>query len=148
MSEFKKLFKELEDLTGSSNTSCKKFTSLSIFLAGLRPRPLGRKERPAIIRASDYCFIGRGLGRGCRPLPNLWLHPNGMFPYCLKDLGFQIESCGSAGHKIARHPAIDLALYPNFNCGHNQGAVVKRGYINTLYKFVTQHEEAIKEHLK
>ncbi len=42
MTEFKKLFKELEDLTGSSNTSCKKFTSL------------------------------------------------------LKDLGFQIESCGSA----------------------------------------------------
>jgi len=94
MTKFKKLFKELENLTGSSNTSCKKFTSL------------------------------------------------------LKDLGFQIENCGSAGHKIARHPAIDLTLYPNFNCGHNQGAVVRRGYINTLYKFVEQHEDAIKEYLK
>ena len=55
---------------------------LSIFLVGLRPRPLGRKERPAIIRASDYCFIACGLGRRYKPLPNLWLHPNGMFPYC------------------------------------------------------------------
>jgi hypothetical protein len=94
MAEFKKLFRELEELTGSSNASCKKFTSL------------------------------------------------------LKDLGFQIENCGSAGHKIARHPAVDLALYPNYNCGHNQGSVVKRVYINTIYKFVIQHEDAIKEYLK
>jgi hypothetical protein len=94
MTEFKKLFKELEDLTGSSNTSCKKFTSL------------------------------------------------------LKDLGFQIVNCGSAGHKIAIHPAIVLSEYPNFNCGHNQGAVVNRVYINKIYKFVEQHEDAIKEYLR
>ena len=93
MTEFKKLFKELENLTGSSNTSCKEFTNI------------------------------------------------------LKDLGFQIESCGSAGHKIAKHPAIELTLYPNFNCGHNQGVAIKRPYINKLYKFVKQHEDAIKEYL-
>jgi hypothetical protein len=94
MTKFQKIFKELEDLTGSSNTSCKKFTSL------------------------------------------------------LTNLGFQIVNCGSAGHKIAMHPAIDLPEYPNFNCGHNQGAVVKRVYINKIYKFVERHKEAIKEHLK
>ncbi len=57
-------------------------------------------------------------------------------------------NCGSAGHKIAKHPAIDLHEYPNFNCGHSQGAVVKRVYINKLYKFVEQHEDEIKEYLK
>jgi hypothetical protein len=43
------------------------------FLAGLKPRPSGRKERPQ--QAKRSCFLGRGLGRGCKPLPNLWLHP-------------------------------------------------------------------------
>jgi hypothetical protein len=43
------------------------------FLAGLKPRPSGRKERPQ--QAKRSCFLGRGLGRGCKPLLNLWLHP-------------------------------------------------------------------------
>lgn len=70
------------------------------------------------------------------------------FTNVLTDLGFQIENCGSAGHKIAKHPAIELIEYPDYNCGHNQGAAVKRPYINKLYKFVKQHEDAIKEYLK
>ena len=69
------------------------------------------------------------------------------FTSVLEALGFQIENCGSAGHKIARHPAIALPEYPNYNCGHAQGAAIKRPYIKKLFKFVKQHEEALKEHL-
>lgn len=70
------------------------------------------------------------------------------FTHLLEELGFQIENCGNAGHKIARHPAIALTEYPNYNCGHNQGATIKRNYIKKLHKFVKQYEEAIKEHIK
>lgn len=70
------------------------------------------------------------------------------FTNLLIALGFQIENCGSAGHKIARHPAVSLIEYPNYNCGHNKGEAVKRPYIKKLYKFVKQHENAIKEHMK
>jgi len=70
------------------------------------------------------------------------------FTYLLIALGFQIENCGSAGHKIARHPTVSLIEYPNYNCGHNKGEAVKRPYIKKLYKFVKQHENAIKEHMK
>ncbi len=70
------------------------------------------------------------------------------FTNLLLALGFQIENCGSAGHKIARHPAVSLIEYPNYNCGHNMGEAVKRPYIKKLYKFVKQHESAIKEHMK
>jgi len=65
------------------------------------------------------------------------------FTNLLIALGFQIENCGSAGHKIARHPAVSLIEYPNYN-----GEAIKRPYIKKLYKFVKQHENAIKEHLK
>lgn len=70
------------------------------------------------------------------------------FTNILIALGFQIESCGSAGHKIARHPAVSLIEYPNYNCGHNKGEAVKRPYIKKLYKFVKEHEKAIMEYLK
>lgn len=70
------------------------------------------------------------------------------FTNVLEALGFQIDNCGNAGHKIARHPAVSLIEYPNYNCGHNRGEAVKRPYIKKLYKFVKQHEKAIKEHLE
>lgn len=71
------------------------------------------------------------------------------FTNLLVALGFQIENCGSAGHKIARHPAVSLIEYPNYNCDHNKGKAVKQHpYIKKLYKFVKQLEEAIKEYLK
>lgn len=70
------------------------------------------------------------------------------FTSVLEDLGFQIVDCGSAGHKIAKHPAIDLAEFPDYNCGHNQGASVKRNYIKKLHKFVRQYEWVIKEYIK
>jgi ankyrin repeat protein len=44
------------------------------FPCWFRPRPSGRKERPQ--QAKRSCFLGRGLGRGCIPLPNHWLHPH------------------------------------------------------------------------
>lgn len=69
------------------------------------------------------------------------------FTRILVDLGFQIEDCGSAGHKIAKHPAIALMDYPNYNCGHNQGATVKRPYIKKLHRFVEQYEDEIKRYL-
>lgn len=94
MSEFKKLFRKLGDLTSSGNTTCKEFTGV------------------------------------------------------LEDLGFQIVNCGNAGHKIAKHPAIALNEYPDYNFGHNEGAVVKRPYIKKLYKFVMQYQDDIKECLK
>lgn len=35
------------------------------------------------------------------------------FTNLLIALGFQIENCGSVGHKIARHPAVSLIIeYP------------------------------------
>ena len=70
------------------------------------------------------------------------------FTGVLEALGFNIENCGNAGHKIAKHPAITLTEYPDYNCGHNQGEAVKRPYIKKLHKFVKQHEDAIKEYLK
>ena len=94
MKNFENLFRELDNLTKSANTSCKDFTSL------------------------------------------------------LENLGFEIVSCGNAGHKIAKHPAISLAEYPDFNCGHNQGSAIKRPYIKKLYGFVKLHKEVIKEYLK
>lgn len=69
------------------------------------------------------------------------------FTKVLVDLGFDLESCGSAGHKIAKHPAIHVLEYPNFNCGHSQGDKVHRQYIKNLYRFVTNHREEIKEYL-
>lgn len=70
------------------------------------------------------------------------------FTAILEKLGFQIVDCGSAGHKIAKHPAVDWREYPDFDCGHSKGANVKPIYIKKLYKFVKQNEEGIKEHLK
>lgn len=70
------------------------------------------------------------------------------FTSLLEDLGFEIVSCGSAGHKIAKHPAVSLNEYPDYNCGHNQGSTVKRPYIKKLYKFVELHNEVIKGYLK
>ena len=66
----------------------------------------------------------------------------------LQELGFQIVDCGSAGHKIAKHPAVNLIEYPDYNCGHNEGAKVHRQYIKKLHKFVKNYEEEIKESLK
>lgn len=66
----------------------------------------------------------------------------------LEELGFQIVDCGSAGHKIAKHPAVDITEYPDYNCGHNEGAKVHRQYIKKLYKFVKQNKDEIKEHTK
>lgn len=70
------------------------------------------------------------------------------FTGLLKDLGFEIEDCGSAGHKIAKHPAVSLTEYPDYNCGHNPGAKVKRPYLKKIYRFVKQYKDEIKEHLK
>jgi hypothetical protein len=47
----------------------------------MRPKGSPRNKR------SDVALSG-GLGRGCRPLPNLWLHPNGMFPYCFVETDY------------------------------------------------------------
>lgn len=93
MSKFEELYRELENLTNSTNASCKKFTSL------------------------------------------------------LEELGFQITDCKSGGHKIAKHPAIQISEYPDYNCGHNPGEKIRRQYIKKLYKFVKQHKDTIKEHL-
>jgi hypothetical protein len=65
------------------------------------------------------------------------------FTKLLEGLGFEIVNVGSAGHKIAKHPAISLAEYPNYNCGHNPGATIKRPYIKKLYKFVELHKDVI-----
>ena len=43
------------------------FPCVIIFLVGLRPRPLGRKERTLWREAKG--FLVRGLGRGANPFP-------------------------------------------------------------------------------
>ena len=70
------------------------------------------------------------------------------FTAVLEGLGFQIVNCRSGGHKIAKHLAVSLTEYPDYNCGHNQGATVSRSYVKKLHRFVTQHEKEIKEYLK
>lgn len=67
------------------------------------------------------------------------------FTDLLKRLKFEIKDCGSAGHKVVSHPALALEESTNYNCGHDQGTMVKRPYIKKIFKFVQQHEEAIKE---
>lgn len=62
----------------------------------------------------------------------------------LEDLGFEITNCGSAGHKIAKHSAVDVISYPNFNCGHNKGSKILKVYIKKIFKFVKENEETIK----
>lgn len=94
MENFEKLFRKLEALTTSENTSCKELTGV------------------------------------------------------LEELGFQIVNCGSAGHRVAKHPAVDLTDYPNYNCGHSDGAKVHRQYIKKLHKFVKQNKDGIKEYIK
>ena len=66
----------------------------------------------------------------------------------LEELGFVIEDCGSAGHKIARHTAVSLREYPDFNCGHNNGKPVKAVYMSKLKKFVKTHASEIKESMQ
>ncbi|MEY3760418.1 MAG: hypothetical protein RIR39_1909 [Pseudomonadota bacterium] len=88
-----------------------------MLLAGLRPRHLGGKERSAITRTSDYCFIGRGLGKGFRPLPNLWLHSREMFPYCLlkrsavtRESQQPRQSCAKQPHRCWNGHYLNLAV--------------------------------------
>lgn len=70
------------------------------------------------------------------------------FNKLLQALGFELINCGSAGHKIAKHPAMSLVDYPDYNCGHNPGSEIKRVYIKKIYKFVELHKEVIKEYLQ
>jgi len=70
------------------------------------------------------------------------------FTKLLEKLGFEIFDCGNAGHKIAKHPAISLVEYPDYNCGHNQGSTIKRPYIKKIYRFVELHKDTIKEYSK
>jgi len=70
------------------------------------------------------------------------------FTSLLENFGFEITHCKSGGHKIAKHPAIPLDEYPNYNCGHNAGDAIRRPYIKKLLTFVKLHKETIKEHMK
>ena len=91
----------------------------------------------------DYGYANKRIATSMNiDTRNMWPETSDIMP------GFLIEDCGSAGHKIARPPAVSLIEYPNYNCGHNKGETVKRPYIKKLHKFVKQHEEAIKEYLK
>lgn len=65
----------------------------------------------------------------------------------LNNMGFEIINCRKAGHKIAKHPAICLQNYPDFNCGHKKGDTVKAVYIRKLYNFIDLHKETIKKAL-
>lgn len=70
------------------------------------------------------------------------------FSALLIEMKFELVPCGSAGHMIAKHPAVALQHYPNFDCGHDPGTKVKRVYIKKLARFVDEYADAIKEHLK
>lgn len=70
------------------------------------------------------------------------------FSALLVDLRFELVPCGSAGHMIAKHPAVALLEYPDFNCGHDRGTMVKRVYVKKLARFVDEHADALKEYLK
>lgn len=49
---------------------------------------------------------------------------------------------------IAKHPAVALQDYPDFNCGHDRGTKVKRVYVKKLSRFVDEYADAIKEYMK
>lgn len=71
-----------------------------------------------------------GANASCKEFTNLLLA-----------LDFQIENCGSAGHKIARHPALSLIEYPNYNCGHTKkplNLITSKSYTNLSNKTKTQ----------
>ena len=70
------------------------------------------------------------------------------FSALLIDMKFELVPCGSAGHVIAKHPAVALQAYPDFNCGHDRGTKVKRVYIKKLSRFVDEYADAIKEYMK
>lgn len=72
------------------------------------------------------------------------------FTTLLKEFGFVVHDGNSGGHKVVTHPAIPLnaADGANYNCGHNQGAKVGRGYIKHFRKLINTHEASLKEHLK
>jgi hypothetical protein len=66
----------------------------------------------------------------------------------LEDFGFEIKDCGSAGHKIAKHPSIPVVDSPDYDCGHNQGNHVKPVYIRKFLRFIDSNSDAITEYLK
>lgn len=66
----------------------------------------------------------------------------------LESFGFTIADCGSAGHKVAKHSAVNIREYPDFDCGHNNGKPVKRPYLSKLKRFIKNHSAAIQESMQ
>ncbi len=71
------------------------------------------------------------------------------FTNLLEEFDFEITDA-KGGHKVATHPSIPLGPEDaaNYNCGHDQGTHVKRNYIKTFLRIVTEHENELREHMK
>lgn len=66
----------------------------------------------------------------------------------LKSLGFTIRDGKNGGHKIAKHPAVQVIDSPDYDCGHKAGSKIKVPYITKLIKFVKNNETSIRESLQ
>jgi hypothetical protein len=72
------------------------------------------------------------------------------FTDLLEKFGFVIRDCGSPGHKVATHPAIQMSIADsaNYNCGHNPKNKLLPVYIKKFYRITTSYEITLREYLK
>lgn len=64
----------------------------------------------------------------------------------LSDLGFKVRD-GKGGHKMYRHPEIQSFSGGNFNCGHGDGAEVKKPYITSIASVIDEYEMELRKAL-
>jgi len=71
------------------------------------------------------------------------------FTSLLKKMGFDVRDGSKGGHKIVTHDGINLTAEDgaNYNCGHNPGTKVKRGYVKTFLGIVDENEAKLRSYI-
>ncbi len=72
------------------------------------------------------------------------------FTDLLDEFGFAIRDCGSHGHKVASHPAIQMKIEDsaNYNCGHSPNKKIKPSYIKKFVRIINTYETILRAYLK
>lgn len=65
----------------------------------------------------------------------------------LESLGFSIKRRGNAQHYVYSHSAIPGFHGANFACPHRRGAPVKRNYITSVLRVLSQYETELEKYL-
>jgi len=63
----------------------------------------------------------------------------------MEALGYRIRRCGSAGHRVVKHPAIARWFGTNFNGGHGSDDVVKKRYVDLMRKAIEEHADTLRK---